>query len=232
MRATARSMRATGSLLEVRRYFLLLQIGGEIFLDRNIDEGYPERRLRGVGIEMLVLDSFGLHGQQHQVAFLPVLALAIDHRIALAFEHVDHETALVAMLAGARLDVVDEHAPLLQRRLLERHRIEEVLELALARLEPFLLGAVDHHGPGEIALGERLALRHHPLVWVFFKRRPLALAHAFDFSHCSAPHALGRYSGASSSCSKPQPRSTVTPSSQFGSAATNLAGLFGSALKC
>src|SRR5262249_26909034 len=102
---------------------------------------------------MLMLDAAGLHRQQHEVALLPVLALAFDHRITLAFEHVDDEPALVAMLAGARFDVVDEDAPVLQRRVFERDRVEEELELALARLEPFLLRAVDDHGPSEVALG-------------------------------------------------------------------------------
>src|SRR5262249_9402030 len=155
----------------------------------------------------------------------PILALAFHDRIALALEHVDDEPALVAMLARARLDVVDEHAPLLQRCLLERDRIEKELELALARLEPLLPGAVDDHGAGEIAFGERLALGHHALIGIVLERRPLALTDAFDFSHlycsfflgCHRAAAPGQYSGASSSCSKPQPRSTVTPSSQFGS---------------
>src|SRR5262245_28018316 len=177
--------------LEVRGHFLLLQVGGEIFLDWNIDEGCPDRRLRGIGIEVLVLDAAGLHRQQHQVAFLPILAFAFDDRIALAFEHVDDEPALVAVLARAGLDVMDEDAPLLQRRLLERHRVEKELELALPRLEPFLPGAVDHHGSGEIALGERFALRHHALIGVVPERRPLALAHAFDFSHCSCSSRVG-----------------------------------------
>src|SRR5262249_19588655 len=128
-----------------------------------------------------------LHRQQHEIAFLPVLALAFHDRITLALEHVDDEPALVAMLARARLDVMDKHAPLLQRRILERHRIEKVPELTLTRLEPFLLGAVDDHGSGEIALGERLALRHHALIGIVLERRPLALAHAFDFSHLFAP---------------------------------------------
>src|SRR5262249_41035322 len=101
------------SFLEIRGYFLLLQIGGEIFLDRDVDERRPDRRMRGIGVEVLVLDAARLHRQQHEVAFLPVLALALDDRISLALEHVDDEAALVAMLAGARLDVMDEHAPLL-----------------------------------------------------------------------------------------------------------------------
>src|SRR5262247_2898529 len=91
------------------------------------------------------------------------------------------------MLARARLDVMDENAPLLQRCLLERDRIEKELELALARLKPLLLGAVDDHGAGEVALGERLALRHHALIGIVLERRALALADAFDFSHCVAP---------------------------------------------
>src|SRR5262249_42228687 len=104
--------------------------------------------------------------------------------------------------------------------------------------EPFLLRAVDHHRAVEIALGERLSLRHHALIGIVAQGRALALAHPFHFSHgcCSffsaLRQALRRYSGAFSSCSKPQPPSTVTPSSQFGSAATNFAGLLGSALKC
>src|SRR5207302_6197565 len=83
-------------------------------------------------------------------------------------------------------------------------------------------------------LGQRFTLRHHALIGIVLERRPLALAHPFDFSHriLLLGYALRRYSGASSNCSKPQPRSTETPSIQFGSVATNFAGLFGSALKC
>ena len=40
------------------------------------------------------------------------------------------------------------------------------------------------------------------------------------------------YSGASSSCSKPEPRSTNVHSNQFGSVATNRTSLSGSVLKC
>src|SRR6266568_9502137 len=104
-------MRATGSPLlffEVRRHFLLLEIGGEILLDRNIDEGRPDRWRRGIGIEMLVLDAAGFHRQQHKITFLPVLALTFHDRIALAFQDIDDEPALMAMLARARLDVMDE----------------------------------------------------------------------------------------------------------------------------
>src|SRR5215208_1238125 len=214
------------SFLEIRRHFFLLEIRCQIFLDRDVYEGGPDRRLRRIGIEMLVLDSAWLHRQQHEITLLPIFALALDDGVALAFQHVDDEPALMSMFAGARLDVMDEHAPLLQRRVLEGYRIEKELQLALPRLEPLLLGAVDHRRTGEVALGQRLALRHHPLIGIVFDRRPLALAHAFDFSHRVSPvcYALRRYSGASSSCSKPQPRSTDTPSTQFGSTATNFAG--------
>src|SRR5262245_59249597 len=65
-------------LLEIRRHFLLLQVGGEVLLDRDVDERSPDRRVRGVGVEVLVLDAAGLHRQQDEVALLPVLALALD----------------------------------------------------------------------------------------------------------------------------------------------------------
>src|SRR4051812_1352171 len=104
-------------LLEVRRNLALLQIRGEIFLDRHVDEGGPDRRaFFRLGIEVLVLDAFRLHRQQHEIAFLPRPLLTVDDRIALALEHVDDEAALVDVLAGLGADVVDEHAPLLQRR--------------------------------------------------------------------------------------------------------------------
>src|SRR5882672_11101330 len=44
-------------LLKIRRHFLLLEVGSEIFLNRDIDEGRPDRRLRRIGIEVLVLDA-------------------------------------------------------------------------------------------------------------------------------------------------------------------------------
>src|SRR5438046_9752668 len=87
------------------------------------------------------------------------------------------------MLAGARLYFGDEHAPVLRRRVLVRERFEEILELALAGLKPFPLGAVDHDRAGEIALGEFTTLAHDALIRVVLDRRPLALAHAFHFSH-------------------------------------------------
>src|SRR5262249_35974874 len=98
--ALTRLDRAPSSLLDVGRDFLLLEVGGEIFLDRDVDEGGPDRRMRGIGVEMLMLDAAGLHRQQHQIALLPVLALALDDRIALALEDIDDEAALVTMLAG------------------------------------------------------------------------------------------------------------------------------------
>jgi hypothetical protein len=50
--------------------------------------------------------------------------LAIDDLIAPALEHVDDQ-ALVPMLAPPRPDVVDKDAPVLQRRILESHRVDD-----------------------------------------------------------------------------------------------------------
>ena len=62
--------------------------------------------LRRIAVEMLVFDAAALQRQQHEIALLPIDALAVDHRIALAVDHVDHEAALVAVLAGLRADLV------------------------------------------------------------------------------------------------------------------------------
>src|SRR5438477_2369242 len=84
-------------LLEIRRDLLLFQIGGEVLLDWDVDECRPDRRVGRIGIEMLMLDAGRFHREQDEIAFFPVLPLAVHDRIALALDHVDHEAALVAM---------------------------------------------------------------------------------------------------------------------------------------
>src|SRR5580704_18542069 len=94
----------SSALLEIRRVLGLLQVGGEKLLDWDVDEGRPDRGRARIEVEMLELDAAGLHRQQDEIALLPVLALAVDDGIALAFEHIDDEPALVHMLARAGLD--------------------------------------------------------------------------------------------------------------------------------
>src|SRR6266567_1227884 len=132
---------------------------------------------------MLVLDPARLHRQQHEIALLPILPFAIDDGIALAFENVDDETALVPMLSRSRLDVMDEDAPMLQRRILERHRIEIEPQPALTGLEPFAIFPAEDDRPGQIAFRQLLALAHDALIGIVLDRRALALPQPFDFSH-------------------------------------------------
>src|SRR5882757_9748640 len=135
---------------------------------------------------MLVLDASGFHRQQDEIAFLPILALAVDDGIALAFEDVDDEAALMPVLARSRLDVVQEDTPMLQRGVLERHRIEIEQKLALTRLEPLAILHADDDRSGQVARGELLSLAHDALVRIVADRRPLALPHPFEFSHRSS----------------------------------------------
>ena len=76
-----------------------------------MNERAPDGRLFGIEIEMLVLHLVRMQRQQHEVAFLPVEAFALDDGIAFALQHVDHQAALVAVLAGLGADLVGEHAP-------------------------------------------------------------------------------------------------------------------------
>src|ERR1700722_12268898 len=123
-------------LPEIRRVLRLLQVRRQVLLDRNVDEGGPDRGLLRVEIEMLMLDPFGLHRQQDEIALLPILALAVDDGIAPALQQVDDQAALMPVLARSRSDVVNEDAPMLQRRVLEGHGIEIEEKLALTGLEP------------------------------------------------------------------------------------------------
>src|SRR5258708_29653036 len=108
-------MAERSSLDEIGRVFRLLQVRRQVLLDRDVDEGRPDRRLLRIEIEMLVLDAGGFHRQQDEIALLPILALAVDDGIAPAFEHVDDEAALMAVLAPSRPDVLPGDPPMLPR---------------------------------------------------------------------------------------------------------------------
>ena len=85
-----------------------------MLVDRHIDEGDPARgAFLRLQVEMLVLDAARRHRQKDEIAFLPILALAVDDRIALTFQHVDQKAALMAVLAGNGFDFVHEDPPVI-----------------------------------------------------------------------------------------------------------------------
>src|SRR5262249_61006324 len=103
---------------------------------------------------MLVLDAARLDREEQKIARLPIDTFAVDHGISLADDHVDDEAALVAMLAGLGLEVVREHAPVLQRCILMDLRIEMIHQPALPRDVELAVGGLQHHLPGLLPLQE------------------------------------------------------------------------------
>src|SRR5262245_38930757 len=97
--------------LEQRRALGLRDTGSDVSEERHVRERDPAALRARIDVEMLVLDAARLDRQEQKVAGLPVNALAVDHGIALAGDHIDHEPALVPMLAGLGLEIVREHAP-------------------------------------------------------------------------------------------------------------------------
>src|SRR5688500_12369948 len=124
-----------------------------MFLDRHIDKGGPDRRLV-VEIEMLMLDATRLHRQQYEIALFPIPALAVYDGIAFSFDHEDQESTLMDMLAGLGGDGVNEHTPLLQRRILEGDGVHVEAQLALPRLEHLAVFRADHHRPRQVTFLE------------------------------------------------------------------------------
>ena len=92
-----------------RRGVDLRELGGVVVEERHVGERDPVAVLAGFGVEMLVRDAALLDRQQQQVARLPVDALIVDDRPALALDDVDHEPALMAVLARLVDERVREH---------------------------------------------------------------------------------------------------------------------------
>src|SRR5436190_12090005 len=112
------------------------------------------------------------------------------------------------MLAGAGFDFLDKNAPVLQRGFGMIVRAEIIEQLALPCLEQLPVRLAHHNGPGFVALDRFMALAHVALIGIVRDRRAFAFAGSFDLGHRPGPLIYARYSGASSSCSKPEPRST------------------------
>src|SRR5581483_11405812 len=88
-------------------------------------------------------------------------------RAALAIKHEQHQPALVAVLAGLTLDVVDEHDPIVQSRVeLGVLRIEVVLDMTLAVALELTVGAADEHLAGHGPIDPLRALTQGLLVAV------------------------------------------------------------------
>ena len=141
---------------------------------------------------MLVLDAARLDRQQQEIAGLPVDPLAVDDRIALADDHVDDEAALVAVLAGLGLEIVREHAPVLQRRVLVDLRIEVIHQPALPGQEELPVGRLHHDLAGLLPFQKFPPAADEDFVGRLRDRAPLALARAFDFGHRSDSFLLAR----------------------------------------
>src|SRR5919198_1082201 len=84
---------------EFRVLLDLLDLARRPFADLVVDERDPLRRQVRVLVEVLVDHPAGLQRQEQQVAGLPVVALAVDLGVALAFDDVNDQATLVAVLA-------------------------------------------------------------------------------------------------------------------------------------
>src|SRR6185312_11446517 len=122
------------------------------------------RRVVGIGVEMLVLDAAGLHRQKDEIALFPLPALAFDDRITLAGDDVDDESALMAVLAGFRPQLVREDDPLLQRRFRKDLMVEVIPDPALARKFDVALALADDDRAGRVALDALLVEAQHLIV--------------------------------------------------------------------
>src|SRR5262245_41669500 len=99
--------------LEQRRDLGLGELGRHVIEERHVGERDPATLGARIDVEVLVLDTAWLDRQEQEITGLPVDALAVDHRIAFAGDHVDDEATLVPVLAGLGLEVVRDHTPVL-----------------------------------------------------------------------------------------------------------------------
>src|SRR5215470_11135584 len=101
-------------------------------MKRFVNVGHPARRSVAIEVEMLMLHTARLDGQQNQVAAFPVLALAFDYSVAFSLDDIDRKSALVAMLTGASAQFMSKNVPVLQHRVVQDGPVEVVAQPTLA----------------------------------------------------------------------------------------------------
>src|ERR1700681_1190130 len=82
-----------------------------------------------------------------------------------------------------RLEIMGEHAPVLQRRILVDLGIEMIHQAALARQEELPVGRLDHDLSGILPLEKFLAAADERFIGRLRDRTPLALACSLDLGH-------------------------------------------------
>src|SRR5471032_2490710 len=106
--------------------------------------------------------------------------------------------------------------------------VEIVPDASLPRKLNFAVILMNDNRPHSVPFDTLAIEREHLVVGPLFARLALARAGAFLIGHAGRR----RNSGSSSSCSKPEPRSTLVQAKRFGSTAKKRAEVAGSSLKC
>ena len=158
-----------------------------MFRERDRHERRPHRRFVGIEIEVLMLDSAGLHWKQDQAALFPVDAFALDDRVANTANHIDNKASLMAMTARLRPNFMREKPPMVQGILRQRQRIEEKTQATLAREKDVTVFGAHHDRGIELSLRLFFAVAVRRFIGVLAQRRPLASACAFGLRHPVVP---------------------------------------------
>lgn len=95
--------------MPVWRRLQLNHLFRQIFAEGLEEEGEPFRWLSRVSVEVLVVDTIRLDGQQKKVPFFPMVGNSVDSGPTFAVEDVNDHTALVTVLSRMSVNVLDEH---------------------------------------------------------------------------------------------------------------------------
>src|SRR5262249_9351218 len=90
---------------------LLNPIGQSEPLVRSISHSHPQGGNGGVEIEVLMSYASGHHGQNSQIAGLPIVAHAVDHAVSLAAQDEDKRSALMPVHARVLMNLLLEDEP-------------------------------------------------------------------------------------------------------------------------
>src|SRR5829696_4501033 len=191
-------MLSSTARLEQWRYLGLREFRRHVIEKRHVRERDPAALRSWIDVEMLMLDAAWLDRQQQQIPGRPVDPLPVDDRITRADDHIDDEPALVAVLAGLRLEIVREYPPVLQGGVLMNLRIEVIHQTALPRQEELPVGRLHHDLSGLLPFQKFPPAADENFVGRLGDRAPLALARSLHFGHRfnsfirRAPSACGR----------------------------------------